>query len=596
MYKRSSSPANSLFFCLLFLASGLSAQVAINQDNSTPDPSAMLDLKSSDKGLLLPRMTTAQRDAIPNPVPGLIIYNTQDSCFNYYTGAAWVKDCGRSLTADQKPAFIGQGAGAGSDRGQGIAGDAAGNIYVTGLFNGTISFGSQTLTASGVEDVFIVKYDPSGDILWAASGGGPASDIGFGIATDASGNVYVTGGFTGSATFGSQTVNASGGGTDVFIAKYDATGNVLWVVSGGGFDTDFGSDIAADASGNVYVTGEFQGTAGFGSQTLTSAGDVDAFVVKYDASGNVLWARSGGAGNFDTGNGIAADAAGNVYVTGAFRNNADFGSQTVSSVGDSDVFVAKYDASGNVLWARSGGAGNFDTGNGIAADAAGNVYVTGYFRGNAGFDSQTVSSVGNSDVFVAKYDASGNVLWVVGLGGTNADAGNGITTDAAGNAYVIGDFRGTAGFGSQTLTSSGNVDVFIAKFDASGNVLWANSGGGPNQDNGQSIVAVATGTVCGAGSFEGTATFGSQTLTSTGFSDMFVVQYNGDGGASIPVTNLADSQDKDTDPGNELQHLSLSGTTLSIDGGNSVDLASIDTDTDTDDQTLSFSGTTLSIE
>ncbi|MCB0533195.1 MAG: SBBP repeat-containing protein, partial [Saprospiraceae bacterium] len=466
MYKRSSSPANSLFFCLLFLASGLSAQVAINQDNSTPDPSAMLDLKSSDKGLLLPRMTTAQRDAIPNPVPGLIIYNTQDSCFNYYTGAAWVKDCGRSLTADQKPAFIGQGAGAGSDRGQGIAGDAAGNIYVTGLLNGTISFGSQTLTASGVEDVFIVKYDPSGDILWAASGGGPASDIGFGIATDASGNVYVTGGFTGSASFGSHTVNASGGGVDVFIAKYDATGNVLWVVSGGGLDTDFGSDIAADASGNVYVTGEFQGTAGFGSQTLTSAGDVDAFVVKYDASGNVLWARSGGAGNFDTGNGIAADAAGNVYVTG-------------------------------------------------------------YFRGNAGFDSQTVSSVGNSDVFVAKYDASGNVLWVVGLGGTNADAGNGITTDAAGNAYVIGDFRGTAGFGSQTLTSSGNVDVFIAKFDASGNVLWANSGGGPNQDNGQSIVAVATGTVCGAGSFEGTATFGSQTLTSTGFSDMFVVQYNG---------------------------------------------------------------------
>ncbi|MCB9308331.1 MAG: hypothetical protein H6565_17175 [Lewinellaceae bacterium] len=125
MKKRYSFRLYILLFYILFLAVQLSAQVAINQDNTTPDPSAMLDVKSSDKGLLIPRMTTTQRDAIASPTAGLIIYNTQDSCFNYYTGAAWVKDCGRSLTADQKPIFIGQGSGIDYSFGRGITADAA---------------------------------------------------------------------------------------------------------------------------------------------------------------------------------------------------------------------------------------------------------------------------------------------------------------------------------------------------------------------------------------------------------------------------------------------------------------------------------------
>ncbi|MCB9307928.1 MAG: SBBP repeat-containing protein, partial [Lewinellaceae bacterium] len=583
----------AILFFFSSITTALFSQISINQDNSTPDPSAMLDIKSSDKGMLIPRMTTAQRDAIASPAAGLIIYNTQDSCFNYFTGTTWVKDCGRSLTADQKPAFIGQAGGIDSEQGYGIAADAAGNIYVTGAFRGTATFDSQTLSSSGNSDAFVVKYDPTGNVLWAIAGGGSGSDAGAGIATDALGYVYVTGWFSNTATFGSQSV-ASSGEEDVFVAKYDAAGNVMWVVSAGGANEDFGLDIATEAGGNVNISGFFQGTATFGSQTLTGSGQEDVFTAKFDAVGNVLWVASGGGSSQDYGNSLVADASGNVYVTGWFTNAATFGSQTLTSAGSRDVFVVKYDPAGNVLWAADGGGTSNDLGQGITADAAGNVYVTGSFQGTATFGSQTATSTGVEDVFIAKYDAAGNVVWVAGAGGANTEIGNSIAMDAAGNAYVTGNFSGTTSLGSQNLSSMGSYDVFAFKADATGNILWAVGGGGPNSDSGTGIVADAAGKVYVTGHFQGTAIFGSRTLTSAGSFDMFVIQYTSDGEDIVSLTNLSDSQDKDIDPANELQNLSLSGAMLSIENGNSVDLSGIHTDTD--DQMLSLSGATLSIE
>ncbi|MCB0543503.1 MAG: tail fiber domain-containing protein [Saprospiraceae bacterium] len=564
----------AILFFFSSITTALFSQISINQDNSTPDPSAMLDIKSSDKGMLIPRMTTAERNAIASPAAGLIIYNTQDSCFNYFTGTAWVKDCGRSLTADQKPAFIGQAGGIDSEQGYGIAADAAGNIYVTGAFRGTATFDSQTLTSSGNSDAFVVKYDPTGNVLWAIAGGGSGSDAGAGIATDALGYVYVTGWFSNTATFGSQSV-ASSGEEDVFVAKYDAAGNVMWVVSAGGANEDFGLDIATEAGGNVNISGFFQGTATFGSQTLTGSGQEDVFTAKFDAVGNVLWVASGGGSSQDYGNSLVADASGNVYVTGWFTNAATFGSQTLTSAGSRDVFVVKYDPAGNVLWAADGGGTSNDLGQGITADAAGNVYVTGSFQGTATFGSQTATSTGVEDVFIAKYDAAGNVVWVAGAGGANTEIGNSIAMDAAGNAYVTGNFSGTTSLGSQNLSSMGSYDVFAFKADATGNILWAVGGGGPNSDSGTGIVADAAGKVYVTGHFQGTAIFGSRTLTSAGSFDMFVIQYTSDGEDIVSLTNLSDSQDKDIDPTNELQNLDLSGATLSIENGNTIDLTSL---------------------
>ena len=297
------------------------------------------------------------------------------------------------------------------------------------------------------------------NLVWAKRAGGTGLGFGGGIAVDGSSNSYVTGNFDGSATFGpgetSETTLASAGSVDIFLAKYDASGGLVWAMRAGGTFNDVGRGIAVDGSGNSYATGVFTGSATFGpgqtnETTLTGAGSFDLFVAKYDASGDLVWAMRGGGGQ---GYGIAVDGAGNSYVTGAF--------------------VAKYDASGDLVWAKqAGGAGV--VGRGIEVDGAGNSYVTGRLVTSATLgpgetNETTLTSAGHIDIFVAKYDASGDLAWARRAGGTGFDEGNGIVVDGAGNSHVTGSLPNLATFGpgetrETTLTSAGDVDIFVAKF------------------------------------------------------------------------------------------------------------------------------------
>jgi Leucine-rich repeat (LRR) protein len=406
-----------------------------------------------------------------------------------------------------------------------IALDASGNSYVTGYFVGTATFGSTSLTSNGSQDVFVAKYNASGALLWVRQAGGAGFDGGWSIKVDASGNSYVTGAFRGTATFSPTTSLTSAGNFDAFVAKYDASGTLQWVRQVGGANYSFGADLAVDAVGNSYVTGPFVGPATFSPTTsLTSTGSGDVFVAKYDASGILLWVRQAGGTDNDQGRGIALDASGNSYVTGSFSGTATFGSTTLTSTGSSDVFVAKYDASGTVLWAKQAGGSNGETVYGIAVDASGNSYMTGNFSGTATFGSTSLTSTGSDDIFVAKCDASGTVLWAKKAGGATVDEGRGITVDAVGNSYVTGNFSGTATFGSTSLISTGSDDIFVAKYDASGILLWVRQAGGTDNDQGRGIALDASGNSYVTGPFASTANFGSTTLTSTDGSDIFVAK------------------------------------------------------------------------
>jgi len=379
---------------------------------------------------------------------------------------------------------------------------------------------------------------------WAKSMGGVGTEFGFSTVDDV-GNVYTTGRFWGTVDFdpGSGTANlTSAGSNDVFVQKLDAAGNFLWAKSMGGSFDSRGNSITVDASGNVYTTGFFKGTADFdpgsGITNLTSAGYEDIFVQKMDTDGNFLWAKSMGGTSDDYGNSITVDAAGNVYTTGQFWGTVDFdpGSSTynLSSVGSYDIFVQKLDAAGNFLWAKSMGGTSDDRGSSITVDAAGNVYTTGQFWGTVDFDPSSgtanLTSAGSNDVFVQKLDAAGNFLWAKSMGGTGYDRGNSITVDAAGIVFNTGYFQGTADFdpssGTANLTSAGSWDIFVQKLDASGNFLWAKSIGGSSDDRGNSITIDASGNVYSTGGFTGTADFdpGSSTynLTSAGSKDIFV--------------------------------------------------------------------------
>ncbi len=376
--------------------------------------------------------------------------------------------------------------GDGLDRGWGVAVDGTGNVYVTGSFQGSADFNpggsGGTLAAAGGTDVFIAKYDANGNYLWAKGISGSDTEHGFGIAVDSTGNVYVTGTFEGSVDFNPGTGTAmltAAGSWDAFIAGYDPNGNYLWAkrIGGGGLDQGYG--VAVDGTGNVYVTGFFGGVADFDPGITLIAPFIDAFLARYDANGNCLWAKNTGSSGSAYGHAVAADSAGNVCVTGYFYLSADFdpgnSSAVITAAGDQDVFIARYDPNGNFLWAKSIGGSGLDQGQGVAVDGTGYVYVTGLYTGSADFNSgsgtDTLTAAGLLDAFLTKYDANGNFLWAKSMGGSGRDLGYGVAVHGKGNVYVMGMFEHTADFdpGPDTamLTPAGDYDVFVVKLACS---------------------------------------------------------------------------------------------------------------------------------
>lgn len=417
----------------------------------------------------------------------------------------------------QAPAYVWVRQAGTNATGNEVAADNQGNSYAVGSFQGSATFGTTALTSAGNNDIFVVKYDPDGNVLWARRQGGTSSDAANSIDVDGSGNSYVTGTYQGSVTFGTTTLTNSGG-DDVFVVKYDPAGNVLWARKGGGSSPDVANSITVDGTGNSYVTGTFEGNTTFGTTTLNSAGNRDVFVVKYDTAGNFLWARRGGGSSTDIANGISVDAAGNSYISGNYQGTATFGTApALTNSGGDDIFVVKYDPAGTVLWARRAGTSNTDLSNSISVDAAGNSYITGSYQGTITFGTAPpLTNSGNSDVFVVKYDTAGNVVWARRAGSSSSDTGNSIAVDGAGNPYVTGVYQGSITFGTTSLTNSGNNDIFVAKYDGAGNVLWATRASGTNTEIANSIAVDGSGNSFLTGSFQGTTNFGTIQRTTSG--------------------------------------------------------------------------------
>ncbi|MDY0326035.1 MAG: SBBP repeat-containing protein [Candidatus Cloacimonadaceae bacterium] len=380
------------------------------------------------------------------------------------------------------------------------------------------------------------------DWLWARKAGGTNDDEAKSIACDSSGNTYATGSFSGSATFGDSTLISSGF-RDIFVSKLDSAGNWLWTTRAGASNSDdYGSGIAVDNAGNVYLTGYFGLHAGssadFGDGTLICSGSSEIFVAKLDSAGNWLWAKSAGGTGADFGRSIAVDSEANVYLTGRYAGPVSFGSFSLPCNGNSDIFIAKLDNAGNWLWARrTGGVNGVDESWGIALDSAANIYLTGEFYANVSFGNTTLISSGEAEIFVAKLDSGGNWLWAKKAGGVSTDRSYAIAVDSAANIYLTGDFYNNAGssstFGTTTLTSSGGRDIFVAKLSSDGNWLWAKSAGGIGVDCGYGIAVDSSSQVYLTGCFGylagANASFGSSTLTGSGDYDIFVAKLDSEG-------------------------------------------------------------------
>jgi hypothetical protein len=435
--------------------------------------------------------------------------------------------------------------GTGSDSGIAISTDINGNVYVTGYFNSpSITFGTTTLTNAGSTNFFIVKFNPSGDVLWAKSAGGTDSDYSRSISVDANENVYMTGFFDSpSITFGTTTLT-NVGYRDIFVVKYSLNGDVLWAKSAGGTKDDKSSSISIDAIGNVVITGEFSSSSiTFETTTLSNTNTYrDIFIAKYDPNGSLLWAISTGGIKDDYSSGITTDANGNFYVCGSFESmSITFGTTILTNVGDMDMYVVKYDPNGNALWAKPCGGSDWDYCRSISVDANANIFITGEFGSQScTFGTFILSCTGIYDIFVVKYNPNGDVLWAKSAGVTNFQSGNSISTDANGNVYITGYFDSPSiTFGTTTLSNAGLYDIFVVKYNSNGNVVWAKSAGGTDLDTGTGISNNSDADVYVTGGFSSpTISFGSFILTTAGQMDIFATKLNGTTG--ITAQNKSD--------------------------------------------------------
>jgi hypothetical protein len=451
--------------------------------------------------------------------------------------------------------------GTSGDWGQAIITDSSGNVYVTGDFSGTVNFGldfgtTDIKTSAGSDDIYVTKINANGTYGWTRIMGGTAGDYGNGITTDSSGNVYVTGDFSGTVNFGldfgTTDIKTSAVYNDIYVTKINANGTYGWTKIIGWINHECGLGIATDSSDNVYVTGYFEGTVNFGldfgtTDIKTSAAGRLIFITKINANGTYGWTRIMGATFMGArGDAITTDSSGNVYVTGYFVGTVNFGldfgtTDIKTSAGIIDIYVTKINANGTYGWTRIMGGIQDDHGSAITTDSSGNVYVTGYFWGtvNFGLDFGTTdikTSAGGMDIFITKINANGTYGWTKIMGGTWHDSGNAITTDSSDNVYVTGAFGGTVNFGldfgtTDIKTSAGSEDIFITKINANGSYSWTKIMGGTSTDGGSGITTDSSDNVYVTGGFNGAVNFGldfgtTDIKTSAGGSDIFITKLN----------------------------------------------------------------------
>jgi len=369
------------------------------------------------------------------------------------------------------------------DYGYGIANDTSGNIYVSGKYEKNANFSGTILPLQGNHDIYVAKYSSTGTLKWIRTAGGINGDYAHTLACDGTNFVYIAGEIEGTGTpikfIGSAITLVCKGINDAFFAKYDLNGNLIWANRAGGTDNDEALGITYDNSGNVYVCGFFNGAATFGTTTINSYGDNDIYVAKYDMNGIFQWVRSAGSAGRDEAKAVKCDAAGNIYICGMHSNGAVFGSQTLNSPnGYFNSFIGKYSPDGTLLWVKTAGGDYDDLAWALTIDNFNKIYITGEFNAYALFNGTPLITTGSNNIFVASYDDAGNLQWVKGAGGPGIDRARGIGCDGK-HVYITGQFDSTATFGPYSVSGVDHNEIFIAKISNAGNFQWVTTVGGP---------------------------------------------------------------------------------------------------------------------
>ena len=393
--------------------------------------------------------------------------------------------------------------------------DKKGNCYVTGTFEGVSFFlGNIELRGQGNKDIFVAKYDSDGNLLWAKSAGGKFTEGPTGIAVDGNGNCYITG------TFSSDTLSLGNSFLknykvsvwtyDIFIAKYDSEGEIIWVKSAGSTGSEATGGIVADKNQNIYITGSFSDSIiHFDSLILKNKSSIKNananFIVKYSTGGKIIWIKTLDGKNHGFATCIALDKYGNPYISGSYSETFVFGKDTIKNSG---TYLVKYDLLGNPSWGTSTievWSGEYPS---LIIDNKGNSYLTGTFDNETlNFQSKTLKNAGWVDFFIVKFDSIGNEIWANSAGGTETDGARSVTVDSKGNCFITGYST------SPLLTLGNNImvnpeqfqNMFVIKYGIKGDLVWAKfADKNTNAICGNDIVADSLGKLIIVGEFSGT--------------------------------------------------------------------------------------------
>ncbi|WP_395737377.1 SBBP repeat-containing protein [Prosthecobacter sp.] len=417
--------------------------------------------------------------------------------------------------------WVAAGGGAKSDKTRAVTFDREGNVFMAGETTDDGTFGDQKRTGLGSTDFFLTKVSPEGKFLWVRSLGGSLVDRGYGVATDPSGNIYVTGHYQSTDAQANGQLLPNAGDYDVFIAKYDTQGALLWIKTAGGKGYDYGHGIAVDSKGDIVVTGAVAGEAKFGDITVNAGNTTrPIFCAKYDPSGNLKWVKAT-SGKFNgSGHGLGVDAKDCIYIGGSGGGEGSMDGITLQSKAQAGI-VLKLTPEGQAVWASTlpsvPSAGFHE----ITVDSTGRSWCAGMFKGvlNGG----PVQSTGDkdNDGLLAHFSPEGKLVWSHVLQGPATDYCLGVTTDNTGRCFVTGEFSETATFAGQTLKTQGATDIFTAAFDPKGGLEWLLQSGGTKGDNAYCMAWHPSGKIIFSGACVAPATFGGKTMESPGGAEAY---------------------------------------------------------------------------
>lgn len=401
--------------------------------------------------------------------------------------------------------------GAGWDEGAAIAVAPDGGIYVAGQFEGAARFGDHELDSAGGSDVYLARLTPAGDVTWVQPLAGAGTEFASGLAIDREGNVAVVGSYRGELDLDGHVLQ-SVGQFDLFVASFDPRGDLRWARTIGAAHWGLASDVAVDTDGDVVVVGMFDGILFVDDRELYTAGEADAFVVRYAGDGALAWAMRAGGRGWDEAHAVAVSASGDAVVVGAFEGTADVGGAQLTSAGRGDAWVARIARDGEVVRARAFGGEGDDTATTVAIGADEHVLIAGRFTGEARFGGEPVRSAGARDLFLARLSPDDEPVWSRRFGGSHSDCARAVAVAPDGEIVVMG-------------TADGATDLFVAGYApdapagaARWHVRYLGTGIGA-----AGIAVGAGGELLIAGSYLGGARFGAAELDAAGGFDAFVV-------------------------------------------------------------------------